>query len=113
MRWTKQNPGCCRAGTPPAVAAPALSLPKGASRARALALTGAAILVSVVVLSGARTEKHFTVCSVAANYSLTLVQHDGRDYVGLLEVLEPLGKVNAKSEGGRWRLRYNGIQGDF
>jgi N-acetylmuramoyl-L-alanine amidase len=102
MRWTNDNRSV---GAPPAVA--------GTSRPRNLALAASAILVSALLLSGASPEKHFTVYSVAANYSLTLVQRDGRDYVGLLEVLEPLGKVNAKSDGGRWRLRYNGIEGDF
>ncbi len=112
MPWIKEKPG-----------APFLarSLPEkwglhsvGKSpRPRTIALTGAAILVSVILLSGASPEKHFTVYSVAANYSLTLVQRDGRDYVGLLEVLEPLGKVNAKFDGGRWRLGYNGVEGDF
>jgi N-acetylmuramoyl-L-alanine amidase len=34
--------------------------------------------------------------------------------VGLLEVLEPLGKVSAKSDNrGGWRLRYNNVDGDF
>ncbi|MGB8062198.1 MAG: N-acetylmuramoyl-L-alanine amidase [Candidatus Sulfotelmatobacter sp.] len=52
--------------------------------------------------------------SVAANYSLPLVQREGRDYVGLLELLEPLGNVSAKTEGSRWRLRYNSrVEGDF
>ena len=60
-----------------------------------------------------RPEKHLSVYSVAANYSLPLVQREGRDYVGLLEVLEPLGKVSAKSDGARWRLRYNNVEGDF
>jgi N-acetylmuramoyl-L-alanine amidase len=102
MRWISDNRS---AGVPPAVA--------GASRPRTLAVAASAILISALLLSGAAPEKHFTVYSVAANYSLTLVQRDGRDYVGLLEVLEPLGKVNAKSDGGRWRLRYNGVEGDF
>jgi N-acetylmuramoyl-L-alanine amidase len=113
MRWIRKNPG-----------APFLvrilrekwefgTVKARPPRPRTLALATAAILVSVMLLSGAAPEKHFTVYSVAANYSLTLVQRDGRDYVGLLEVLEPLGKVNAKSDGGRWRLRYNGVEGDF
>jgi N-acetylmuramoyl-L-alanine amidase len=72
-----------------------------------------AILASTIFLAGAPAEKHLAVYSVAANYSLPLMQHDGRDYVGLLEVLEPLGKVSAKSEGQRWRLRYNSVEGDF
>src|SRR5256885_17132504 len=99
MHWTRKNPGAEQVARAP--------LP------RTLALATATIFISVVVLSGASPEKHLTVYSVAANYSLTVVQCDGRDYVGLLEVLEPLGKVSAKSDGPRWRLRYNGIQGDF
>jgi len=83
------------------------------SRPRAI-LTGCALIAfGAIFLSGAAPEKHLSVYSVAANYSLPLVQRDGRDYVGLLEVLEPLGKVSAKSEGSRWRLRYNNVEGDF
>ncbi len=57
------------------------------------------ILLCAVLLSGAAPDKRLSVYSVAANYSLSLVQHEGREYVGLLEVLEPLGKVSAKSDG--------------
>ena len=73
-----------------------------------------AILLSAILPSGAAGEKHLSVYSVAANYSLPLVQREGRDYVGLLELLEPLGAVSGKLEGSRWRLRYNGrVQGEF
>jgi N-acetylmuramoyl-L-alanine amidase len=64
-------------------------------------------------VAGAPSDKHLAVYSVAANYSLPLVQREGRPYVGLLEVLEPLGKVSAKSDGKSWRLRYNNVEGDF
>ena len=74
----------------------------------------AAILLSAILPSGAAGEKHLSVYSVAANYSLPLVQREGRDYVGLLELLEPLGAVSGKLEGSRWRLRYNSrVQGEF
>jgi N-acetylmuramoyl-L-alanine amidase len=42
-----------------------------------------------------------------------VVQREGRDYIGMLEVLEPLGKVSAKSDSRGWRLRYNNVEGDF
>ena len=71
------------------------------------------ILVSALLLSGAPPEKHLAVYSVAANYSLPIVQREGRDYIGLLELLEPLGKVSAKTDGSRWRIRYNNIQAEF
>jgi len=100
------------AGVPPAVARACPEPAEGAPRPRNLG-PAALALVFTLVLSAAAPEKHFTVYSVAANYSLTLLQREGRDYVGLLEVLEPLGKVSAKSDGPRWRLRYNNVQGDF
>ena len=57
--------------------------------------------------------KHLSVYSTAANYSLPLVQREGHDYVGLLELLEPLGRVTAKADNSRWRLRYNNVQAEF
>src|SRR5437660_3276192 len=112
MRWTESTtrsvshsagspPAVRRASRPPTVSVPAIA-------------AWSLILSSTLILSGAAPEKRLTVYSVAANYSLPLVQREGRAYVGLLEVLEPLGRVNAKSEGPRWRLRYNNsVEGDF
>ena len=89
----------------------------GVSRTSRLRATGftttALVFLSTLLLSGATPEKHLSIYSIAANYSLAIVQREGRDYVGLLEVLEPLGKVTAKADGSRWRLRYNNVEGDF
>src|SRR5258708_32566910 len=98
-----------RAGGPPAL--------RRASHAPGRSLPPVAVFVLVtlcaILLSGAAPEKHLSVYSTAANYSLPVVQRDGHDYVGLLELLEPLGTVNAKADGPRWRLRYNRVEGDF
>jgi N-acetylmuramoyl-L-alanine amidase len=67
----------------------------------------------VLLVSGAAPEKHLSVYSTAANYSLPIVLRQGREYIGLLELLDPLGTVSAKSEPTRWRLHYNNILGDF
>ncbi len=98
MRWTSNQRS---AGVPPA---------------RAIAISGgiiAAFFACAILLSGAPADRRLAVYSVAANYSLPLVERDGRQYVGLLEVLEPLGKVSAKLEGRNWRLRYNNVDGEF
>ncbi len=71
------------------------------------------MLLITIFVSGSAAEKHLSVYSIAANYSLPLVQRSGRDYVGLLELLEPLGAVNARSDGDRWRLRYNNLAAEF
>jgi N-acetylmuramoyl-L-alanine amidase len=66
-----------------------------------------------VFLFSAAPDKHLTVFSTVANYSLPVVQRQGQDYVGLLELLDPLGTVSAKSEPPKWRLHYNNVLGDF
>jgi N-acetylmuramoyl-L-alanine amidase len=71
------------------------------------------LFLAVLLVSGAAPEKRLAVYSTAANYSLPLVQRQGHDYVGLLELLDPLGTVSAKSDPPRWRLRYNNILGEF
>jgi N-acetylmuramoyl-L-alanine amidase len=75
--------------------------------------TGALIFLGLILVSGAVPEKHLAVYSTAANYSLPVVQRQGQDYVGLLELLDPLGTVSAKSEPPRWRLHYNNVLGEF
>ncbi len=62
---------------------------------------------------GASDQKVISVYSPVANYSLSLVERDGMDYVSLLEILEPLGKVSPRVDGQNWRLRFNGMDGVF
>src|SRR5271165_2964995 len=76
---------------------------------------GAGILLvcAALLVSGAAPDKHLSVYSTAANYSLPIVQRQGREYVGLLELLDPLGTLSAKSAPPRWRIHYNNILGEF
>ncbi len=113
MRWTNR----LRLAKPRAEVADRPAAPPSLRRdpiarsplARAVVL----VLLCALLMSGAPAEKHLSIYSVAANYSLALVQREGRDYVGLLELLEPLGKVSAKADNVRWRLRYNNTEADF
>jgi N-acetylmuramoyl-L-alanine amidase len=70
------------------------------------------VLFSVFLLS-APDERRVSIYSTVANYSLAVTAREGRDYVGLLEVLEPLGTVSAKVEGSRWKLRYKNLDCEF
>jgi N-acetylmuramoyl-L-alanine amidase len=74
---------------------------------------GALLLFAVLLVSGAAPEKRLSVYSSVANYSLPIVQRQGHEYVGLLELLDPLGTVSAKSDLPRWRLHYNNVLGEF
>ena len=67
----------------------------------------------VLAVSGFAEEKRLSVYSGTANYSLTVREKNGTDYVGLLEVLQPLGSVSASSGGRVWRLSFNRVDGEF
>ena len=81
---------------------------------------GAALVLLLLVLCSAllvssspAADQRITIYSPATNYSLTVIEHNNRDYVGLLEMLEPLGRVAARIEGPRWKLRFKGIDAQF
>lgn len=70
-------------------------------------------IVSAVLLAGSPEEKRLSIYSTVATYSLPLVERRKMDYVGLLEVLEPLGTVSTRVNGDHWRLRYNDADAEF
>lgn len=72
------------------------------------------MILGVLALSGApNVDKRLSIYSSAANYTLPVTTHNGQDYVGLFEVLEPLGTVSTKVDGSRWRIQYNKTEGEF
>jgi N-acetylmuramoyl-L-alanine amidase len=58
-------------------------------------------------------EKIVSVYSSVATYTLPVIDRGGQEYVGLLELLEPLGRVSAQKKGAPWKLRYNAIDSEF
>jgi len=70
-------------------------------------------VASAVLIGGSPDQKRISVYAIVANYSLPVTERNGRDYVGLLEVLEPLGPVSAKANGNRWKLIYSDVECEF
>ena len=77
------------------------------------AFATAVFLASALLLYSSPDEKRITIYSNAANYSLPVLERNGDEYVGLLEVFEPLGAVSAKASGPHWKFRYYDIESDF
>jgi len=75
----------------------------------------AILLATLTLLSAAPSadEKHISVFSPVAIYTLPVLDRGGHEYIGLLELLEPLGRVSSQSDGRRWKLRYNAIDAEF
>jgi N-acetylmuramoyl-L-alanine amidase len=77
--------------------------------------TWALLLASVTFLSAAPAadEKNLSVYSPVAIYTLPVLERAGHEYVGLLELLEPLGRVSSESNGRSLKLRYNAVDAEF
>lgn len=78
-----------------------------------LAVTIAIVLASALLLYSSPEEKRISIYSNAANYSLPVLDRNGDEYIGLLELFEPLGAVSAKANGNRWRFRYYDVESEF
>jgi N-acetylmuramoyl-L-alanine amidase len=58
-------------------------------------------------------DKRISIYSPVAIYTLPVVERSGHEYVGLLELLEPLGRVSSRSQARNWSLRYNAVDAEF
>src|SRR5580765_6357145 len=74
-----------------------------------------AALAALVLLASATTtdQNRLSIYSSVASYTLPVTNRLGREYVGLLEVLEPLGRISARVEGQHWKMRFNDGDTDF
>jgi len=70
-------------------------------------------IAAALLLSASPDETRLSVYSTVANYSLSVHQPNNAQYVGLLELLEPLGTVTARTVGDHWRFRYNDAECEF
>lgn len=80
-------------------------------RILAVLLAGAMLLPAAASTAG--DDKQLSVYAPIATYSLPVIERAGRDYVGLLEILEPLGRVSSQAIGTHWKIRYNNLEGEF
>jgi N-acetylmuramoyl-L-alanine amidase len=71
-------------------------------------------LCGSLYLGGSPTdEKRMSVYSTIASYSVPVVERNGQDYVGLLEILDPLGTVKARMSHEHWKIDYNDVESEF
>ena len=71
------------------------------------------LLFSLLLCGHAAEEKHISIYSNVANYTLPVIDREGHEYVGMLEVLDPLGGVSARTQNSRWMLSYNSATAEF
>lgn len=81
----------------------------GAARAAAVA----ALLLVLLASAPSAEEKQLSIYGPRVSYSLPVSEHEGQDYVSLLEALEPFGNVSARAVGAKWKLRFNKLEAEF
>ena len=100
MRWTK-------------VPSPQYSVPSSRWKVGYWVLGTTYWVLLLLSAAPSLEEKHISVYSPVAIYTLPVLERAGHEYVGLLELLEPLGRVSSQTDGRRWNLRYNAVDAEF
>jgi len=78
----------------------------------AISLTLVMALVSAP-WAGSAGEKRLAIYAPVTSYSVTVVDRNGYEYVGLSEILEPLGPTTSRTDGLHWKVRYNNGDSEF
>jgi N-acetylmuramoyl-L-alanine amidase len=72
------------------------------------------LLLPLLLAAGLAHGAHsVSVISPQTNYQVEILSHDGVEYVGLTDLMEPLGRVESHVEGNRVRFLFNGTESMF
>jgi N-acetylmuramoyl-L-alanine amidase len=71
------------------------------------------LLLILLAISFAAEPRRINVYSPQANYQVDILVRDGVDYVGLTDLLEPLGRLESHVDGKRLKLTFNGGEAEF
>lgn len=58
-------------------------------------------------------QEYLSVYTPRNSFSVPLQQYDGREYVGILDLLDPLGELSARQDGRKWKVRFDGMEMEF
>ena len=89
---------------------PWIDRPRIAS-ARIREVLRAGVFLSVLMLvsvSLPAQQKNLSVYAPQMYYQVSVIERGGTDYVGLIDLLEPIGRVESRADGRKWNLRFTG-----
>src|SRR5438477_3242622 len=92
---------------------PASGVGPGQSRLVIVTVIVVAVMIPVLLSVGAGDQKRISIYSGSANYTLNVQERDGKEYVDLLEILQPLGATSIRSDRSSWRLRFGNAESEF
>ena len=83
------------------------SLAKGRAPLRRAGLM-LAVLLTLTLTGPAAEERRLYIFAASARYQVAVVEHEGKEYVGLTELLQPLGEVSGRVDGRKFKYRFKG-----
>ncbi|MGA2000589.1 MAG: N-acetylmuramoyl-L-alanine amidase [Terriglobales bacterium] len=73
-----------------------------------------AIVLTIAALAAtAADDKRLSIYTPQSSYAVNVLDHDGHEYVPLLDVLTPLGPATARQDGDKWKLRFRDTESEF
>ncbi len=72
-----------------------------------------ALLLLLLAVAFAAEPRRISVYTPQTNYQIDILVRDGVDYVGLTDLLEPLGRLESRIGGGKFTLIFNGGAAEF
>jgi len=82
-------------------------------KVHAIAVRITALLLLLVAVSFAAEPRRISVYAPQAVYQVDILFRDGVDYVGLTDLLEPLGRLESGVDGKKLKLTFNGTEAEF
>jgi N-acetylmuramoyl-L-alanine amidase len=71
-----------------------------------------AVLATVAGMGPAAEERRLHVFAANARYQVAIVEHEGKEYLGLADLLPPLGQFSGRVDGDKFKYRFRGIAGE-
>jgi len=71
------------------------------------------LLLVLLAISFAAEPRRISVYAPQASYQVDILVREGIDYVGVTDLLEPLGRIESHVEGKRLKLTFNGGEAEF
>jgi N-acetylmuramoyl-L-alanine amidase len=82
-------------------------------KVQAIAVRFTALLLLLLAASFAAEPRRINVYAPQALYQVDILFRDGVDYVGLTDLLEPLGRLESGVDGKKLKLTFNGAEAEF
>ncbi len=73
---------------------------------RVILILGLLLLASCLLWAQSGSDRELRVFAPQTTYVVPVFEHNGASYVGLFEILEPLGRVESRIDNGKWKLTF-------